>query len=362
MDEMSDSGEMRGDSGGQSPWRPEEQIHRIVVEAAPPKRRSFLGRLLMGGLIAALVIFVLSSMFTMAPGLGPRPTLNEAYIEGDHESANRIAVIPLSGLIFDYGGTFHGPVEVVTEGLRKASADDKVKAVIIEVNSPGGGITASDDLWQRIEKFKLGGKKVVVLMRDIAASGGYYVSAGADSIIAQPTTVTGSIGVIVGGINYKGLMDLVGVKDMSFKSGEVKDILSPKRDMTEEEKALVQGIVKEMFGRFREVVRDGRKGKMTVEDFQSVADGRILTAKRAVAAHLVDQVGYLDDAIKEARQLAGIRASAVVRYWRKPGPLEVLLQGASGGRHAIAPWEDPSVQAGLRGSWSPFLYMWTGPR
>ena len=363
MDDTGEREETENRYGGEEYLHvPDEHVHRIVVEAAPAKRRSVLVRFLVGGLIAMLILALLSSSLMMTPGLGGRPTLNEEYIEGDYEHDSRVAVLSLSGPIFDYGGSFRGPVEVISEGLRKAAADEKVKSVIIEVNSPGGGITASDDMWRRVEEFKQGGKKVVVLMRDIAASGGYYVSAGADSIVAQPTTVTGSIGVLIGAINYKGLMDLVGVKDMTFKSGEVKDVLSPTRDVTEKEKELIQEIVTEMFARFKQVVMDGRQGKMTPADFDKVDDGRILTADQALEAHMIDQIGYLDDAVKEARRLAGIRDSAVVRYWRRPSRLEMLLQGSSAKGRTIAPWEDPSVHAGLRGSWSPFLYMWTGPR
>ncbi|MFH0963422.1 MAG: signal peptide peptidase SppA [Planctomycetota bacterium] len=344
--------------GGPTPGRVETPpVQRLVIEAAPPRRRSIFWRIVSIGFIAFIVIAIVGNLAYLTEGMGPGPVLNEAYIEGKRVDPDRIAVIDLSGPIFEYGGTYHGPVEVLSEAFRKAAADDRVRTLILEVNSPGGGVTASDELVRKMEEFQRGGRKVVVLMKDIAASGGYYVSAGADSIIAQPTTVTGSIGVIIASFNYKGLADWAGVKQVTFKSGAVKDILSPMRDVTEEETKLIQEIVEAMFRRFKEVVMRGRKGKMTEADFEQVADGRILTAEQAKELHLIDGIGYLGDAIAEAKRLAGAPQASVVRYWRKPGLAAMLLAARSEMR--LFPWE---AEARERRSWSPFLYMWLGPQ
>ena len=240
-----------------------------------------------------------------------------------------------------------------------------MRAVIIEVDSPGGGVTASDVLYHRVRDFRESGTPVVVLIKDIAASGGYYVSAGADEIVAHPTSITGSIGVVLTSLHYRDFLNSHGVTQILFKSGDMKDILSPMRDMTESESQLLQEIVDSMFVQFKEVVLEGREGRMTEEDFDEIADGRILTADEALDVGLVDKIGYLDDAVASAKQAAGLGGAsdvAVVRYWNREG-LSSLFRGAArmSARTGSAPLDvlAERVAGGYRGS--PFLYLWPGP-
>ena len=344
--------------GGQEP-------QRVIIEVAQPKRASLLGRMLWGVLSFIIMILILSVVLGYLAGgvvgtVGPRPVLIEEYVEGTRSAKDKIAIIPLNGIIIDASVFGPGPLEVVSTGLEIAAKDDAVRAVILEVNSPGGGIAASDELHRRINSFRSKGKNVVVLMRDLAASGGYYVSAGADHIVAEPTALTGSIGVILGSYSVSKFLNSHGVSAVVYKSGEMKDILSPMRDVRPEEDALLMEIVGSMFAGFKDVVMEGRAGKVTEEDFQKIADGRILTAKQALDLHLVDEIGYMDDAVKQARSLAGVSGGAVVRYWRKQG-LGSLLVKANEAKKVSTPLEQLAEGLSRRYSGSPFMYLWPGP-
>ena len=204
----------------------------------------------------------------------------------------------------------------VTEELRQAADDDHVKAVVLRINSPGGTVTASDTLYHVVRDFSA--KKqvpVVAQMLDLGTSGAYYLALASDEIVAQPTTVTGSIGVIMLGLNFEGLMDKVGVKNQTLKAGAHKDIGSPLRAMTPEEKQILQSVLDDMRGRFVQLVRE-RRPQANAETFAAVTDGRIITAGQALQAGLVDRIGYLDDAITIAKQRAGLTEARVILYRR----------------------------------------------
>jgi len=348
------------------------QPQHIVVEMAKPievkaakKKRSHLGCVIW----CVAVLFVIFIFLGIVGAIGqrfvavagPEPALLDHYVEGSVTSADRIAIVPLSGPIFDMGGFHVGAVEVVTAGLKKAKDDPKVRAVILEVNSPGGGMTASDLLLRRVKELQDSGKKVVVLMKDVAASGGYYVSAGADVIVAHPTTITGSIGVIVAALHYGEGLTRIGIKQVVYKSGEMKDLLSPMRDASPEEQALLKEVVATMFAKFKNVVIEGRGGKVTEEDFAKIADGRILTAQQALDVHLIDSIGYREDAVKEAKRLAGISDAALVYYWRREG-LSALFMEARDLEGAASSPADALLRKMTRNyTGSPFLYLWPGP-
>lgn len=246
------------------------------------------------------------------------------------DSGNKIAVIPIEGVILEggSGGLFGGggvdPVSLVEDGLRRAKDDEKVVAVILEVNSPGGGVTASDYIYDAIKRFKKeSGKPVVVFMKDLAASGGYYVSAPADHIVASPTTLTASIGVIIQGFNFHGtLTEVVKGQDATVKAGGNKAMGSmfadPKGQDYIEGRQILQTLADEMHGRFKGIVKEGRGGKLKA-DWETYADGRIVSASQAKEIGLVDEIGYFADARKKAESLAGVEDATVVEYGRQMG-------------------------------------------
>ena len=374
MNQQNGPNEPQGLPGGSSPSYsspPPEAPQHLIVEMAKPievkaaKKRSHVGCVI-GCVTVLCLIFALFVIVGVATQrfvdvAGPAPALMEQYVEGSMTAKNRIAVVPLSGPIFDMGSFHVGAVEVVTSGLKKAAADPKVRAVILEVNSPGGGITASDLLLRRVKACQDSGKKVVVLMKDVAASGGYYVSASADTIIAHPTTITGSIGVIVAALHYGDGLARIGIKEVVYKSGEMKDLLSPMRDASPEEQVLLGEIVGTMFAKFKNAIIEGRGGKVTEVDFAKFSDGRILTAQQALDVHLIDAIGYQEDAVKEAKRLAGISDAAVVRYWYRGG-LSSLFMKAPKLNGAMSSPADALLRKMTQGyPGSPFLYLWPGP-
>lgn len=222
---------------------------------------------------------------------------------------------PKSGLFRERPGM----VQEVVAQLRLAAEDPDVKAVIVAIDSPGGGVTASDVLYHELMRHReRTGQKVVALMMDTAASGGYYTALAADRIVAHPSTVTGSIGVIFLRPEVAGLMDKIGVRAVVSKSGEHKDMGSPFREGTDEERALFQSIIADMNGRFQGLVRERRPASHGHE--AAFADARILTARQALAAGLVDRIGYFEDALAEAASLTGTSDLRVVTYRRDPCP------------------------------------------
>ncbi len=251
--------------------------------------------------------------------VGPR--LEEVVTE-DNDASAKIAVIEVDGIItsqaIDQGG--FSLVDVIKAQLKRAEEDDRVKAVILKVDSPGGEVLASDEISRAIADFqtKRHGKPVVCSMGSLAASGGYYVSAPCRWIVANDLTITGSIGVILSTWNYRGLMNKVGLRPETFKSGKYKDMLSGSRDpdsITPEEREMVQALVDETYGKFKNAVASGRKrageknkdkGRALAEDWADYADGRILSGTEAFKLGFVDELGTFEDAVKRAKSIAGI--------------------------------------------------------
>ncbi|HEX3800350.1 MAG TPA: signal peptide peptidase SppA [Verrucomicrobiae bacterium] len=256
------------------------------------------------------------------------PRMDETTVkESEISTTNKIVMIPVEGVISgeaaQQGG--YSIVTLVKEELKRAKENDDVRAVILKVDSPGGEVLASDEIAKAIRKFENScDKPVVVSMGSLAASGGYYISAPCDWIVANELTITGSIGVIMHGLNYRGLLDKIGVRPEVFKSGKYKDMLSPTKTPDEEspeEKEMIQNMINETFGKFKSVVADGRRtsferdhGKMLSPDWQDYADGRILSGKEAYKLGFVDEVGDFDDAVERAKQLAHIKRADVVTY------------------------------------------------
>ncbi len=250
----------------------------------------------------------------MVSGRRFSPRLGQHVIEDGDKGAGKIAVIPVQGVIQTDDQTEWGTsmVDDIKNALRTAAEDGEIKAVVLAVDSPGGEVTASDILWNEVKKVRKE-KPVVVAMSSLGASGAYYLACAGDWIVANETTFTGSIGVIIQSLNYEGLFDKVGLNAVVFKSGGFKDMLSGSRPMTPEEKTYVEGMVQQVYGRFLDIVANARKlpaGELR----EGLADGRILTGRDAKEAGLVDQLGYIEDAFAKARELADAPGAGVIRY------------------------------------------------
>ncbi len=236
---------------------------------------------------------------------------------------NKVAVIDVEGIIMNARtsgllGSGENPLSEFREKLDAAAEDRRVKAVVLRINSPGGAVTASDIMYQELLSFRHDTHKpVVACMMDVAASGAYYLAMGCDVVYAHPTTVTGSIGVIMSLYNASGLFTKLGVSSDPIKSGPNKDIGNPGRPMTDEERGILQGMVNSFYDQFVHVVVEGRH--LPEERVRVLADGRVYTGLDAEKLGLVDKVGYLEDAIQTAMDLACIKDATVVAYDRCDG-------------------------------------------
>lgn len=290
--------------------------------------------------------------------------LKEKVIEGKGQP--KILLLDISGFISerersDRLGVFRRPslVEQVKEALRMAEGDDEIAGLIVKINSPGGLVTATDIIYHELVRFKE--KKKIPLyasIMSIGASGGYYVANATDMIIAHPTAITGSIGVISLKFNIEGLLDKIGVEEETYKSGDKKDIFSPFRPRTPEEREIIQRIIDTLYGRFLDTVYARRKEVLTMEELKSLADGRVYTADQALDVRLIDAVGYLDDAIGFMKASLGIEEARVVTYYRSgeykgsiysayPDKSSPVLDLFAGDMGAFAPL------AGVE-----FMYLW----
>jgi protease-4 len=244
----------------------------------------------------------------------------EVYREG---SGQALALLKLEGVIMENStdnptlssGYNH---QVFLKQLENAFSRHDIKGIVLQVNSPGGGVYESDEIYNRIMELKAKYKKpLVVYMSQEAASGGYYVSMAADKIYANRNTLTGSIGVIIRTYNYQELADKIGVKDVTFKSGEQKDLLNPMRPVNEQEKAIMQSLVNESYGYFVDIVAKGRN--MDRNQVLQLADGRIYSGTQAKNLGLVDYVGNLDQAIQGAADLTNTNNPKILLF-KNPGP------------------------------------------
>jgi len=259
-----------------------------------------------------------------------------------------VGIIRIEGVISSGGsdgGLFGGSGTAADSlnQLRQAAEDSQIKAVVLRIDSPGGSAAASQEIGEEVQKLRQAGKKVVVSMGDVAASGGYWIAAGADRIIANPATMTGSIGVIMEIQNLEELFKKLGIRSDVIKSGPHKDIGSPTRALTSAERDILQGMVNDIYTQFVDVVAEGRKGKMTRDQVQAIADGRGFTGRQALKIGLVDQLGNFYDAIDEAAKLAGIPGKPEVKDLVRPNPLRFLFPGAQG-KGLIDPARNLSAQ------------------
>jgi protease-4 len=245
--------------------------------------------------------------------------LQEFTLEG--KASEKILLLPIRGIISDHPQegllrTRPSTVQEAVSHLRKAEKDPLVKAVVLQLDSPGGSVTASDVLYNEIRLFKeRTGRTVVAVMMDIAASGAYYIALPADVILAHPTTVTGSVGVIFVRPKVEGLMEKIGVGIEVSKSGKNKDIGSPFRATTPEEERIFQAMTDQLATRFLDLVRTHRQ--LGTAQLDAVASARVYLAQEALNLKLVDRIGYMPDAVAEARKQAGLPKEAKVMVYRR---------------------------------------------
>jgi len=269
-----------------------------------------------------LLLCVLPGCISLNLLEGRTEPLVESVVYG--ESGPKILLLEIEGTLSEvpetdpfFGLRRESMLAGIREQLDKAREDSEIRALLLRVNSPGGTVTASDILYTELLRFKQErGVPVVAQLMGVAASGGYYVSMAADRVVAHPTTVTGSIGVIFVGINLSGLMEKLGIRDQTLVTGPYKDAGSPLRPMRPAEREQLQSVLDDMLARFEKVVEAGRP-ELDTAQVQHLADGRIFSAPQALERGLVDAVGSLEEGIAEAERLAGLAESRVVTYHRR---------------------------------------------
>ncbi len=275
------------------------------------------------------VVRATAPKFEEAVVADPRPYKDAAGKEVKDTDA-KIALIYLRGIITaaEPGTIGASMVDDIKLQLEQAVADEHVKAIVLYVDSPGGEVTASDSIYQAVRKVRDGGsgpkKPVVVYMGSLAASGGYYVSCGGTWLMANETTLTGSIGVIMQSFKYQELFNKVGLEMLTFKSGQFKDMMSGSREMTQEERDYVQKMIMDSYGKFVGIV--ARERKLNEDDLRhGLADGRIISGKDALAGKLINATGEVEDAYAKAMELGKVKSASIIRY-ESPFKLGKLLR------------------------------------
>jgi len=266
--------------------------------------RSFLKAwLILSGIASSLFLLLVIAAFFLSkwPLLG----------------SEKVALVTIEGVIVDS--------KEVIEQLERHRLNPSVKAIVVRINSPGGAVAASQEIYKGLLKLRESGKPVVASMGSVAASGGYYIASAADQIMANPGSITGSIGVIMQIPNISGLMQKIGVKAVVIKSGEHKDLASAIREPTDAERRILQGVLDDVHSQFIEAVAKSRR--MAREKVEALADGRIFSGRQAVALGLVDEVGDLQDAVERAGKLGGIPGKPkVIQEKRRRLLLDLLAQ------------------------------------
>ncbi|WP_165782272.1 signal peptide peptidase SppA [Leptospira brenneri] len=323
-----------------------------------------------------LFVFVvlLSVLFTESCVIGNSMNLLPQSGKADFEEKliagrdqEKIVIISIEGMISDDSKeSFFGPptesmVARIKESLKYAERDPDVKGVILKINSPGGTVTASDIIYQEVLKFKTR-KSIPVFagFMDTAASGAYYISMATDAIGAHPTTVTGSVGVIMSGFNVKEGLDKIGVKDQSFTSGPNKALGSPITEMTPEQRKILQSIIDSLYGRFFEVVKKGRTN-VSESRLKEICDGRIFTAEQAKKEGMIDFIGYFDDFVYQLMQHPKFQGNRngnprVITYQRGKGRVENIYQATDTTKNPFSLGIADKILG--TGTSSKFHYLW----
>ncbi len=283
-----------------------------VAAQAPPSRGLFQRKPLLAAILIIVFVIVLFTLILMS----------FSFVSRKHSTGiswgDKVGVVKIEGIILDS--------QEAIEDLQRFKKNRSVKAVVLRVDSPGGAVGPAQEIFGEVKKV-CEDKPVVVSMGSVAASGGYYVAAPASWVVANPGTITGSIGVVMDFTNIEDLFKWMKIKHETIKSGEMKDVGSPYREMTEKERKYLQQVVGDVHLQFKEAVAEGRK--MDMKAVQELADGRIFTGRQAMELGLVDQLGNMSDAIDKAAELAGIKGEPQV-VWppkRRPRLIEELFDG-----------------------------------
>ena len=271
----------------------------VTQDVSPPKRH-----------------LLRKAFWLFAAGVGAMVLLNLIYPDLDLSSEDRIALIRVEGVIMDSQAT-------VGE-LKRFSENPSIKAIVLRIDTPGGGVVPSQEIHDAVKRVRnKSNKAVIASMGSVAASGGYYIAAATDRIVANPGTLTGSIGVIMETANVEGLLQKIGVEGVVIKSGKFKDVGSPLRKMSPEERGLLQGVMDDVHRQFIEAVAEGRS--LELRTAQALADGRIFTGRQAKDAKLVDELGDLEDAIQLAANVVGLEGEPKVVEPRRRFSLREML-------------------------------------
>lgn len=254
----------------------------------------------------------------------------------------KVGVIRIEGVISsssggDVWGVSGSSLEEVRKALKEAAKREDIKAVVIRLDSPGGTVPAAQEISREIGMIKRKNKPVVASMGDVAASGAYWVACSCDEIMANPGTITGSIGVIMELMNYQELLNKLGVRTEVIKSGEFKDIGSATREMNSYEKKLLEEMVRDSYEQFALAVKEGRKGKLDENKLNEILDGRVFTGRQAQKVGLVDKIGGLSDAVALAAKMAGIKGEPQIEELNAVDPLTKMLKSFSLYNSALLP-------------------------
>ena len=331
----------------------------------------FLGLLLLVSGALNLLLLVVSAFGSAPAGVGGQVVEDDGVlyqlvaVAGDPDADASVLRVPISGAIAEaeaplMGGA-GGTVSQVARALRVAATEPGISAVLFDINSPGGGVTDSDEIWRMIRDFKESNEDVAVVahMGDMAASGGYYIAAACDYIMARPTTITGSIGVIISTYNYGDALKELGIEAVSIISPDTpyKDILSPTRPMLPEERAKIEAIVQEMYDRFVMVVNEGRPS-LNREEVKALATGEIYSAGQALEFGLVDAIKSSGEAFDHIAEMVDAESVRVLEHRRVPTFFDTLFQ-ARGPEMTVERAVGHLLQSTTG---SKFLYYWPGGR
>lgn len=330
-----------------------------IISAAPALAALTLGALWGGGCGRPSITFAL--------GADDGVLRERTVIEESGGGGAKIAQIDVRGVIVDSPrsalfGDGANPVDELVARLDRAAKDPEVRAVLLRINSPGGGVAASETMYKEVRRFReTTGKPVVASMGEVAASGGYYLSLAADETFAQPTTITASIGVIMPTVNFSRAMSHWGIVSRSIKSGDNKDLANPLEPMRDGQYAVLQGMVDEFYAGFRGLVVERREGRgLEMSRIDELTDGRVVTGAEAVRAGLVDHQGGVREAFARAKELARLPRATLVRYHgegQNP-PRSAYAKADDAGDFNLVKIDVPESLLGAPSSAGGFYYLW----
>jgi protease-4 len=302
------------------------------------------------GILFLGMVYAVARLGEVAAPVGPGP-FDEVLLVG--RGLDKIAVIEVQGQLVESGDPASQAVaDDLVAQLRQAQGDPLVRAVILRLNSPGGSVVASDEVYRQVLELKRAGKPVVASMGEVAASGAYFVAAGADRIVANPSTFTGSIGVILVLVNLEEAAGNLGIEPVVIKAGRLKDIGAPFRDLTEEERQIFQTLLDEAYDRFVAVVAEGRH--MSETEVRELATGQPYSGEQALDAGLVDSLGGFNRAVDVARQLADLEEASVVEYQPRITLVDILGGSFPGLGSTL---QDVEEAVGVTGPALEYLYV-----